>query len=40
LKRGGSGWGSSSPEEFADFIKVEAQKWAKVIREHKLSVQK
>jgi tripartite-type tricarboxylate transporter receptor subunit TctC len=31
---------ASSPEQFADFIKVEAQKWAKVIREHKLSVDK
>ena len=30
----------SSPEEFADFIKTETQKWAKVIREQKLAIDK
>ena len=29
---------ASSPEAFADYIKVETQKWAKVIREQKLSI--
>lgn len=31
---------ASSPEEFADYIKAERRKWAKVIREQKLSVEK
>jgi tripartite-type tricarboxylate transporter receptor subunit TctC len=30
----------SSPEAFADYIKVQTNKWAKVIREQKLSVDK
>jgi tripartite-type tricarboxylate transporter receptor subunit TctC len=30
----------SSPEEFADFIKAQTQKWAKVIHEQKLSIDK
>jgi tripartite-type tricarboxylate transporter receptor subunit TctC len=30
----------SSPEEFADYIKGETQKWAKVIREGNLSIDK
>jgi tripartite-type tricarboxylate transporter receptor subunit TctC len=29
---------TGSPEEFADYIKAQAQKWAKVIREQKLSI--
>jgi tripartite-type tricarboxylate transporter receptor subunit TctC len=28
----------SAPEEFADYIKAQTQKWAKVIREQKLSI--
>jgi tripartite-type tricarboxylate transporter receptor subunit TctC len=31
---------ASSPEEFADYIKAQRRKWAKVIREQKLSVEK
>jgi tripartite-type tricarboxylate transporter receptor subunit TctC len=31
---------ASSPEEFADFIKAQTQKWAKVIHEQKLSIDK
>jgi len=31
---------ASSPEEFADYIKAERRKWAKVIREQKLSIEK
>jgi tripartite-type tricarboxylate transporter receptor subunit TctC len=31
---------ASSPEEFADYIKAQTQKWAKVIREQKLSIDK
>jgi tripartite-type tricarboxylate transporter receptor subunit TctC len=31
---------ASSPEEFADYIKAETRKWAKVIREQKLSIEK
>jgi tripartite-type tricarboxylate transporter receptor subunit TctC len=30
----------STPEEFADYIKAQTQKWAKVIREQKLSIDK
>jgi tripartite-type tricarboxylate transporter receptor subunit TctC len=30
----------STPEEFADHIKAQTQKWAKVIREQKLSIDK
>src|SRR5262249_59726273 len=28
----------SAPEEFADFIKAQTEKWAKVIHEQKLSI--
>jgi tripartite-type tricarboxylate transporter receptor subunit TctC len=31
---------ASSPEEFADYIKAQTRKWAKVIREQKLSIEK
>jgi tripartite-type tricarboxylate transporter receptor subunit TctC len=31
---------ASSPEEFADYIKAQTRKWAKVIRERKLSIEK
>jgi tripartite-type tricarboxylate transporter receptor subunit TctC len=31
---------ASSPEEFADYIKAQRRKWAKVIREQKLSIEK
>jgi tripartite-type tricarboxylate transporter receptor subunit TctC len=31
---------ASSPEEFADFIRAQTQKWAKVIHEQKLSIDK
>jgi tripartite-type tricarboxylate transporter receptor subunit TctC len=31
---------ASSPEEFADYIKAERRKWAKVIREQKLSIER
>lgn len=31
---------ASTPEEFADYIKAQTQKWAKVIREQKLSLDK
>jgi tripartite-type tricarboxylate transporter receptor subunit TctC len=31
---------ASSPEEFADYIKAQTQKWAKVIHEQKLSIDK
>jgi tripartite-type tricarboxylate transporter receptor subunit TctC len=31
---------ASSPEEFADYIKAQTQKWAKVIQEQKLSIDK
>ena len=31
---------ASSPEEFADYIKAQRRKWAKVIREQKLSIGK
>jgi tripartite-type tricarboxylate transporter receptor subunit TctC len=31
---------ASSPEEFADYIKAQTHKWAKVIREQKLSIEK
>jgi tripartite-type tricarboxylate transporter receptor subunit TctC len=31
---------ASSPEEFADYIKAQTRKWAKVIREQKLSIDK
>jgi tripartite-type tricarboxylate transporter receptor subunit TctC len=31
---------ASSPEEFADYIKAERRKWAEVIREQKLSIEK
>lgn len=31
---------ASSPEEFADYIKAQTRKWAKVIREQKLSIGK
>jgi tripartite-type tricarboxylate transporter receptor subunit TctC len=31
---------ASSPEAFADYIKAERRKWAKVIREQKLSIEK
>ena len=31
---------ASSPEEFADYIQAERRKWAKVIREQKLSIEK
>ena len=31
---------ASTPEEFADYIKAQTQKWAKVIREQKLSINK
>jgi tripartite-type tricarboxylate transporter receptor subunit TctC len=31
---------ASSPEAFADFIKAQTNKWAKVIREQKLSIDK
>jgi tripartite-type tricarboxylate transporter receptor subunit TctC len=31
---------ASSPEEFADYIKQETQKWGKLIREQKLSIEK
>jgi hypothetical protein len=27
------------PEEFAQYIKVETQSWAKIIREQKISIQ-
>lgn len=30
----------SSPEAFADYIKAQTNKWAKVIREQKLSIDK
>jgi tripartite-type tricarboxylate transporter receptor subunit TctC len=30
----------STPEQFADYIKAQTQKWAKVIREQKLSIEK
>jgi tripartite-type tricarboxylate transporter receptor subunit TctC len=30
---------ASSPEQFAELIKAEAQKWAKVIHEAKLKIQ-
>jgi tripartite-type tricarboxylate transporter receptor subunit TctC len=30
----------STPEQFADYIKAQTQKWAKVIREQKLSIDK
>jgi len=30
----------SSPEEFADYIKAQTRKWAEVIREQKLSIEK
>jgi tripartite-type tricarboxylate transporter receptor subunit TctC len=30
----------STPEEFADHIRAQTQKWAKVIREQKLSIDK
>jgi tripartite-type tricarboxylate transporter receptor subunit TctC len=29
---------TSSPEEFADFIRSETQRWGKVIREQQLSI--
>jgi tripartite-type tricarboxylate transporter receptor subunit TctC len=29
---------TSSPEEFADFIRSETQRWGKVIREQHLSI--
>jgi len=31
---------ASSPEEFADYIKAQTRKWAKVIHEQKLSIEK
>jgi tripartite-type tricarboxylate transporter receptor subunit TctC len=31
---------ASSPEEFADYIKGQTRKWAKVIHEQKLSIDK
>jgi tripartite-type tricarboxylate transporter receptor subunit TctC len=31
---------ASSPEEFADYIKAQRRKWAKVIHEQKLSIEK
>lgn len=31
---------ASSPEEFADYIKAQTRKWAEVIREQKLSIEK
>jgi len=31
---------ASSPEEFADYIKTQTRKWAEVIREQKLSIEK
>jgi len=31
---------ASSPEEFADYIKAQTRKWAKVIGEQKLSIGK
>jgi tripartite-type tricarboxylate transporter receptor subunit TctC len=31
---------ASSPEEFADYIKAQTRRWAKVIREQKLSIEK
>lgn len=31
---------ASTPEEFADFIKAQTTKWAKLIREQKLSIEK
>jgi tripartite-type tricarboxylate transporter receptor subunit TctC len=31
---------ASSPEEFADYIKAQTSKWAKVIREQKLAIEK
>jgi tripartite-type tricarboxylate transporter receptor subunit TctC len=31
---------ASSPEDFADYIKTQTNKWAKVIREQKLSIDK
>jgi tripartite-type tricarboxylate transporter receptor subunit TctC len=31
---------ASTPEEFADYIKAQTRKWAKVIREQKLSIEK
>jgi tripartite-type tricarboxylate transporter receptor subunit TctC len=31
---------ASTPEAFADYIKAQTQKWAKVIREQKLSIDK
>ena len=29
---------TSSPEEFAEYIKTETQRWGKVIREQKLQI--
>jgi hypothetical protein len=29
---------TSSPEEFADFIRSETQRWGKVIREQQLAI--
>jgi tripartite-type tricarboxylate transporter receptor subunit TctC len=31
---------ATGPEEFADYIKAETRKWAKVIHEQKLSIDK